>query len=554
LGDLIARLRLEGPKIWKQLSLLQKGSLIAVVIATIVAIVFLMDWSQRTEYSALFTQLSESDASAIVAELKETNVPYQLADGGSTIRVPSDRVYEVRLQLASQGLPARGSVGFELFDKMSFGLTDFAQRLNFQRALEGELSRTVSSLAGVEEARVHIVLPQSELFVEEEKPVTASVVVKLKPGAELDRRQVRGVVNLVARSVEGLKADNVTVVDGNGIVLSGDDDSSILSAGRAGLQAEVQKSYERLLQNDIQAMLEQVLGPRKAVVRVSAAFDWDQYESSSETFSPGGAPGQVRSAKEITERSNSPLLDNYSGVPTYPLGGNSPAGPTSPDETQEESGEEETSPDDEANTTATATAKADDWKYERREATTNYEISRLVEKTTKTPGEIKKLSVAVLLDGQLDEAVIATVTKCVTAAAGLDVSRGDTVVVESLPFDQSATTARELADEEAAKREMYMVIARGALAVISILVVLLLVRSLIKGLTRDPNQVKKPKGAALAQQQAQQQLAPAAAVPIKLPPTEEEVRRIEVQREMTKLAGTEPKLVAQIVKSWLDER
>lgn len=552
MGDLIARLRIEGPKIWKQLSFIQKGSLVVVLLATVFAIVFLMDWSQRPEYSAVFTRLSESDASAIVARLKETKVPYQLTDGGSTVRVPSNQVYEVRLQLASMGLPKGGAVGFELFDKMSFGLTDFAQRLNFQRALEGELSRTISRLSGVEEARVHIVLPKNELFIEKEKPVTASVVVRLKPGAELDGRQVRGVVNLVSRSVEGLKPDNVTVVDGNGLVLSGEEDGSIFAVGRTGLQADVQRGYERLLQRDTQAMLEQVLGPRKAVVRVNAVLDWDQYEASTETYSPSGKPAQVRSAKEITERSATPLPDATSGVPTYPLGGGSPAGRTSPDASPPANSETQApSPGNASSASAAATS---DWKYERREATTNYEISRLVEKTSKAPGTIKKLSVAVLLDGQLDESVISTVKKSVTAAAGLDTNRGDTVVVESLPFDQSTLAAREQAGEEAAKREMYMVIARGALAAVSILIVLLLVRSLIKGLTRDPLQLHQPKGKALKQKPGQQQLAPAPVVQVKLPPTEEEIRRIEIQREITKLANSEPKMVAQIVKSWLDER
>lgn len=548
MGDLIARLRVEGPRVWKQLSLLQKGSLIVVALATVAAIFFLMDWSQRPEYSAVFTGLSEGDASAIVTKLKEMKVPYQLTDGGSTVRVPSDKVYEARLQLASMGLPKGGVVGFELFDKMSFGLTDFAQRLNFQRALEGELSRTISRLSGVEEARVHIVLPKSELFVEREKPVTASVVVRLKPGAELDARQVRGIVNLVSRSVEGLKPDNVSVVDGNGVVLSGDDDGSVYAIGRTGLQREVQRGYERALQRDIQAMLEQVLGPRKAVVRVNALLDWDQYESSMETYAPTGKPAQVRSAKEITERSSTPLSDSSASVPTYPLAGRAPAGPVSPEATPVATPNAAATPQPTA-ASATVTA-SNDWKYERREATTNYELSRLVEKTVKAPGAVKKLSVAVLMDGQLDEAMISTVTKSVTAAAGLDTARGDSVVVASLPFDQSIVTAREQAGEEAAKRELYVGIARGALVVVSILVVLLLVRSLIKGLTRDPKLVSGSKSLALQRHQP----AAVPVVPVKPAPTEEDLRRVEIQREMQQLAKAEPKLVAQIVKSWLDER
>ncbi len=548
MGDLIARLRLEGPKVWRQLSLPQKASLVVVALSAAVAIFFLVEWSQRPEYSAVFTGLTESDASDIVAKLKELKIPYELANGGSTVRVPSDQVYDVRLQLASLGLPKGGSVGFELFDKMSFGLTDFAQRLNFQRALEGELSRTIGCLSGVQEARVHIVLPKEELFAERETPVTASVVLLLKPGAELDAKQIRGVVNLVARSVEGLKPENVTVLDGKGVMLAGQDESSLFAVGRTGAQLEQQRGYERALQRDIQAMLEQVLGPRKAVVRVSALLDWNQRESSSETYAPAGKPGQVRSSKEVTERSATPLSDAGFGVPTYPLNGRTPAGPVSPDATPAATpGAQATPQPTSASTTATGSG---DWKYERHEATTNYEISKTVERTVEAPGAVKRLSVAVLLDGQLDEGVISTVTKAVTAATGLDTARGDSVVVASLPFDQSALAADEQAGEEAARRELYVTVAKGALVLVSILAVLLLVRSLIKGLTRDPSMALDAKKLALQKQQAA--LPPVVAV--KPGPAEDEQRRIAIQREVESLAKSEPKLVAQIVKSWLDER
>ncbi len=557
MGDLVARLRLEGPKLWRQLSLVQKGSLVVVALSAVVAIYFLMDWSQKPEYSTVFSGLSDSDASAVVAKLKELKVSYQLADGGSTVRVPSAQMYDVRLQLASAGLPKGGSVGFELFDKMSFGLTDFAQKLNYQRGLEGELARTIGKLAGVEEARVHVVLPQEELFVEKENPVTASVVVRLKPGADLDTRQIRGIVNLVSRSVEGLKPANVTVLDGNGVALSGEDDGSLFAIGQTGQQRDVQLGYERALQRDIQAMLEQVLGPRKAVVRVSAAFDWDRYESSSETYSPAGKPNQVRSAREVTEKSSTPPIDASTGVPTYPLTGMSPAGPVSPDATPTEAPPEEGSDQPAAVATVTATTKTD-WGYERREATTNYEVSKTIEKTIKSPGALKKLSVAVLLDGQLDEGLVSTVTKGVTAAAGLDETRGDSVVVATLPFDQSVSIARDQAGEETTKRELYMDIARGALVAVSILVVLLLVRSLIRGLTREPGQLLTSRAAndskRLASRGQHPQLAAAPVIAIKPPVTEEELRRMEIQREIASLAKSEPKLVAQIVKSWLDER
>ena len=550
MSDLFSKLRTEGPKVWRQFSPLQKATLVAVGLAAVAAIFFVTQWAQQTEYTAAFTGLSESDASAIVAKLKELKIPYELADGGATVRVPSDKVYDVRLQLVAQGLPKGGTVGFELFDRTNFGLTDFAQRLNYQRALEGELARTISRLSGVEDARVHIVLPSNELFVEREKPVTASVVLRLKPGVQLEGRQVRGVVNLVSRSVEGLKPENVTVVDGDGVVLSGQDGGPALATGTSA-QQDAQRGYERMLQQDIQAMLEQVLGPRKAVVRVSATMDWDQYESSSETYSPNGKAAQVRSSREVVERSATPLGETASSfsVPTYPQGARSAAGPVSPEATPTVVATPGVQPTP-VSATAVATATgATEPKYERRETTTNYELSKQVERIVKAPGAVKRLSVSVLLDGQVDDALASTISKAVSAAAGLDPSRGDSVVVASLPFDRSTTAAQEQAAEESAKRELYMAIARGALVLISLLVVLLLVRSVIKGLTKE-----QQLQVAHAAKQFASEPHPATLVLSKPEPSEDEMRAALIEREVSDMAKSQPKLVAQIIKSWIDEK
>lgn len=557
MGDLVARLRTEAPQVWKKMTLLQRGSLVAVAIATVAAIVFVANWAQQSEYSTLFSNLTESDAAAIVAKLKELKVPYELADGGTTVKVPSDRVYDIRLQMASQGLPKGGTVGFELFDKVNFGLTDFAQKLNYQRALEGELARTIASLSAVADARVHIVMPQDQLFAQREKPTTASVVVRLKPGQQLDSRQVRGVVNLVSRSVEGLKPENVTVLDGDGVTLSGQDDGSTVSLAAVGTQRDAQRSYERALQQDIQAMLEQVLGQRKAVVRVAATMDWDQHEASSETYSPAGAPTQIRSSREVVERSATPMNDGALTIPTYPIDGRTPAGPVPPSATPTVVATPQATPGPAATATAVAGSVAEP-KYERREVTNNYEISKLTERTVKAPGSVKKLSVSVLLDGQMDDALTSTITKVVTAAAGLDPARGDTVVVASIPFDQSASAAQQKQSEEDAKRELYLTAARGAMVAVSLLVVVLLVRSLIKGLTRDPNappKLKGKKGKGKGEQLVLPEgVAEQAVAALKAAPKEEDPRPAQVLRDVTHLAETEPQLVAQIVKSWLDER
>lgn len=550
MGDLVSRLKSEGPLIWRQLSIIQRATLVAVAIATLGVIAFLTQWAQQPEYSAVFTGLSESDASAIVTKLKELKIPYELTNGGSTVRVPSDKVYDIRLQLVSQGLPKGSTVGYELFDKMSFGLTDFAQRLNYQRALEGELSRTISRIAGVEDARVHIVLPQSELFAAKEKAATASVALKLRPGSEPDSRQVQGIATLVARSVEGLKPENVTMVDGDGNLLSGGGDAIASVGARTSSQAEAQKGFEKTIQRDVQGMLEQVLGPRKAVVRVNMLLDWDQYESSTETYSPNGKPTQVRSAKEITERSSTPLGDvTGSGIPTYPLG---PAGPigaatATPVPTAQAGATAITATA--VTTTTQAATTATEPKYERREVTTNYEVSKLVEKMVKTPGAVKRQSISVMLDGQLDEATVATVTKAVGAAAGVDQARGDVVVVTSLPFDRSAATSDQQTQKDAEQRNLYFEIAKYVLAGLSILIVLLMVRSFTRGLTRGPKRVG-PVNAVEARRESR--ALAAAAARASLP--EEDPRVQLTQGEVTELAKNQPKLMAGIIKTWLDER
>ncbi len=553
MGDLISRLKTEGPQIWRQLSIFQKATLMAVGVATIGAVVFLTQWAQQPEYSAVFTKLSESDAAAIVSKLKDMKVPYELTDGGTTVRVPSDEVYDIRLQMVSQGLPKGGTVGYELFDKNNFGLTDFAQRVNYQRALEGELARTIISISGVEDAKVHVVMPQDQLFASSQKPATASVVLIMKSGLSPTRSQVQGISTLVARSVEGLTPENVTIVDGNGTLLSGGDNSMAAGSDTSDEQA-IQRSYEQGLQQSIQGMLEQVLGPRKAVVRVSSAFDWNQYTTSTETYSPNGAPTQVRSSQEITESSTTPLgtLGGSSGIPTYPLSTGGPAGPVLPNVGATPAA----TPQPGATATPTAVATLAPLSgtavpaYVRRETTTNYEISKQTDKTVKAPGAVKRLSISVMLDGKLDDATVATVTKAVAAAAGVDPSRGDSIVVTSLPFDQTAAAADQQAQKDVTQRNWYLEIAKYVLAGLSMLLALLFVRSIVRGLV-GPKHSPKASAKALKAAREAGALPAAAAVPA-LP--QQDAAAAQLQGEVVELAKNQPQLVAGILKTWLDER
>ncbi|MGH2368062.1 MAG: flagellar basal-body MS-ring/collar protein FliF [Chloroflexota bacterium] len=420
------------PQVWKGLGrnrqILIGGAAGVVAISLIFALLVL----RQPETVALYSNLDQQDASAIVAKLKELETPYTIADGGTTIRVPRDSVAELRLQLAGLGIPAGSagaSVGMELFDKTNLGLTDFAQRLNFQRGLEGELARTISRLAPIESARVHLVLPEERLFTAQQKDATASVVLKLKPAAKLADDQVSSIQHLVAKSVEGLKPENVAIVDINGNTLG-----TLGLNGGAGkpsdkqlaARLEVQHQRETELEHKIQSLLDTVLGPNHAVVRASVALDWDQVEQQIETFSPNDLPAQVRSQRETRE--------NVAG---QGADGAAPAGVPGAEAIPTYQGED-------------AGAAGQNATYQRSDVTTNYEISSEKQQIVRAPGEIKNIGIAVTVDQSVQAAQVDQITQLVTAAAGLQAQRGDQISVVSLPFDDTleVQTAKLQSDQQ----------------------------------------------------------------------------------------------------------
>ncbi|MCL6649602.1 MAG: flagellar M-ring protein FliF, partial [Chloroflexi bacterium] len=372
---------------WRPLSRLQKASLLAVAAVTVAALAFFAFSATQPSYAVAFSKLNEADAGAIVTKLKELKIPYEIAEGGSAIKVPTSRVYEARLALAQAGLPRSGQVGFELFDQTNLlALTDFSQRMNYQRALEGELARTISQMAAVETARVHLVLPKEELFRSRERAATASVVLKLKSGQRLDSAAVRAITNLVAASVEGLKPENISIVDVNGTVLWDERDAATPASNRsAQSQLEAQVRFEREVEHKVQSMLDRVLGPGRATARVSAEMNWDQVQTSSESYGPAA----TRSQRETTER--------YSGT-TPPAG--------VPGVTSNVPG---------AGGGANLTNGTN--TYEKRDLVTNYELSRTVISTVQAPGTLRRLTVAVFVDNLNDPAAVQAISQAVANSA-----------------------------------------------------------------------------------------------------------------------------------------
>lgn len=530
---------------WNRLTTAQRVAVGAAAVAALVLAFYVGFWAQTPDYATLYTGLSEQDAAAVVDQLKTLGIPYRLLQGGSVIQVPSREVYNARLEMAKQGLPKGGTVGFELFDGGqlgNLGMTDFMQRVNYQRALEGELARTIASMEPVASARVHIVIPEQSLFISEQRSPTASIVLQLKPNAELTRAQVRAVTHLVASSVEGLKPGNITLVDmaGNILSVAGEADSVPSTLQASSGQLEVQRTYERELETRLQTMLDQALGPGRAVVRVSAAFNWDQKEVNSETYAPlTDGVGVVRSETnrdETYEGTGTPAggvpgVDSNTAPPTYPTTGSS--GPS---------------------------------KYTRQETTKNYEVSKVVQAVVIAPGTLQRLSVAVLMDDVIPQAQADGIQTMLSAAAGVDTSRGDSIVVQRIPFeDLSAAAEPSLAEAE--RRSLMISLMRLAALLLALVVLLRFARLTFRDLARRLGQEQVPYVAIVEEEELpppapkQQLPEPAAAAAERQP--ELATPEMEMLPEpppnplrdrLIAVAQEDPELIAELVQSWLMEK
>ncbi len=339
----------------------RKAMVIGVMFMVLSGFVLMFYWANQVDYQTLYTNLSSDDAAAIIAKLKEDNIPYKIEAEGTIVKVPVERVYELRLALASDGLPKGDSVGFEVFDNTTFSTTEFVQKLNYQRALQGELARTICQFEEVDHARVMLVMPEDSLFIEDAKPPSASVLLKLR--SSLPKDKVAGVVHLVASSVEGLEANQITVVDTSGTILYKNESDE--EEAMAKMQTEYQRKIEQRFHTQIQSMLERIVGEGKAIVRVSADIDFNQVDLREEKYDPDASA--VRSEQHKAESSKKEREE-------------------APGNVEVESGSE----NQDQNLTS-LTQKSD--------KIVNYEISRYEKRVSKPFGEIKRLSVASVVDG-----------------------------------------------------------------------------------------------------------------------------------------------------------
>src|SRR5688572_11424020 len=420
------------PAAWAQLGRTRQLVVGGVTAALVIAAVSAFFLFQRPQQTPLYTNLNDADASAIVGKLKELKVPYSVSDGGGTIMVPQAQQADLRLQLAGAGLPSGagvGLVGMEVFDKTNFGITDFAQKLNFQRALEGELTKTISRLSPVESARVHLVLPAERLFSAQQKDTTASVVIKLKPAARLTDEQVGTIKNLVSRSVEGLTPANVAVMDVNGNSLGRADTGQVARDREAATRLDLQRQRETEMESKIQGMLTQALGPNKAIVRANINLDWDEVKTNSSTVT-GSTPVSRQDNRENMTGTGAQIAapggvpGTQSNIPTFQT---------------------------------VAGGATDQSSYTSSKLTENFQPSVEQRTTAKAPGEIKNMGIAVMVDQSVQAAQVDQITQLVTAAAGIRPERGDQVSVATLQFDNTLSQQLRTQQEEAQRMDWFSI-------------------------------------------------------------------------------------------------
>jgi flagellar M-ring protein FliF len=462
---------------FSNLSVGKKLTLATLILGSVAGFIFLLNWSGQSEFQPLYANLDSEDASAILSKLKEQKIEYRIASNGTTILIPEQHIYETRMELASAGIPQGGGVGFEIFDNTKLGMTAFAQNVNFQRALQGELARTINRIVEIESSRVHIVMTEKSLFVEEDEPATASVVLKLRPGKWLNQSQVKGIIHLVSSSVARLNAEDVTVVDSNGKMLAGDNDTSSFGSLSSD-QLEYQARVEKNLENRVRTMLESALGENKAIVRLSCSFDFKKQERTEELYLPDN---KVVRSEQVSNEITSDPRKNPQGVPGIRsnMPGDSTAG-------QQNRSVESIS------------------SFEKKDQTINYEIGKVISHINDPAGEMTRISIAVLVDGAYKriekkggtlewEYVPRTAEEMekfeniVKRAVNFDSSRGDEVEIVNIPFettklDEEEATVPESGLLEALKTyQPYM--KYGFLILFLILSFMFFVKPLVRWLT-----------------------------------------------------------------------
>jgi flagellar M-ring protein FliF len=510
MADFLKKYQEQIKKLWGNLNSSLKIVVIVVILIMSAFFGYLIIKGTSANYQPLFTDLSTSDAAGVVEIIEENNVDYQLVGGGSTIMVPEDEIHRLRLEAANQGFPTQGVVGFEIFDSSDFGTTEFEREVNYYRALGGELSRSIQTMNGIAFAKVQISPAEQSLFLAEEKSAGASVILELERGSNLDSGQVRAVQNLVAAGVQDLPLEEVTIVDTRGNLLS--ENSSEDNWGSSSGNFAMKQQFEESLTNDLNQMLLRVLGPDNFVVRVNAVLNFDQRQAESRIYTPvNDEDGIIRSEEVNTESQQGAA--GAEGVP----------------------GTDANIPQYQAEDTAQGDS------YESENRITNYEINERIEQHIYAPGDVKRLSVSLLLDQNTDEETLIQIREAVAAAIGFDEERGDNINVSAINFDRSLEAAAEearAAQAAAERREFYIY---GGL----ILLILILTSGVLIFLYRKRS---APAGrgsqldVSVAEDEEEEDLFKA---------NPEQQKQAKIKKELENIVHSDPESAAKLIRSWL---
>lgn len=528
-----------------RLTPVQRIALGAAVITVVAGGFILSRPGSTTAMAPLYTDLSAADASSVVDSLQSQGVEYDLTDAGRTVLVPKDQVYDLRVSMAGQGLPTSNE-GYALLDDQGITTSEFRQRIDYQRALEGELAKTLMALDGVQSASVHLALPDDSVFVDEPATPTASVLVAAKGLDGITSSEVESIVHLVASSVKDMKPSDVTVIDANGSVLSAGGGAAGVAGTAGSDRAKQVADYENRMSASILALLTKMTGPNKVAVKVTASLDLDQTQTTSENFEQigeeGGADatgkGQILSQKSVTERYGAGANGSTDGS-TGVLGPDGAVG----DGTE----------------SAAGTFNGD---YAKDQSDTQYALDRTVEQKVVVPGKVTQLNVAVLVDEEaITDAQKVQIEEMVATAAGTSESRGDIVTVTRMPFDTEASKAADdmIAATQAAQSKAQLMSMIRTVAILLVIIVALFLgyRSAknARRVTTVPIQIGEITAAprasliAAATQAIPTESAPPVSLNLNRPLDKDEL----VLQELTTMADRKPQEVADVLRTWLSE-
>ncbi|MBS0054500.1 flagellar basal-body MS-ring/collar protein FliF [Yersinia sp. Marseille-Q3913] len=542
-----------------------KIPLLIAAAAAVAIIVALMLWAKSPDYRVLYSNLSDRDGGEIVTQLTQLNIPYRFADNGGALLIPADKVHETRLRLAQQGLPKGGAVGFELLDQEKFGISQFSEQINYQRALEGELARTIGTLGPVLNVRVHLAMPKPSLFVREQKSPTASVTLALQPGRALDDGQINAIVYMVSSSVAGLPPGNVTVVDQTGRLLTQSD-----SAGRDlnAAQLKFTNEVENRFQRRIETILAPMVGSGNVHAQVTAQVDFASREQTDEEYKPNQAANQGAVRSQQTSNSEQLGGSNVGGVPGA-LSNQPSATPVAPIEVPQPApvagaAGAAANNANAANRPATTTAARSTAtsSNSRHDQTTNFEVDRTIRHTQQQAGMVQRLSVAVVVNYGSDKAgkpvalskdQLAQVESLTREAMGFSTDRGDTLNVVNTPFN-ATDDGSGLSLPFWKQQSFFDQLLNGGRYLLILLVAWILWRKLVRPMIAKKQLADKAAASVNSMVQTAQSAETVKQSKEELALRKKNQQRVsaEVQAQrIRELADKDPRIVALVIRQWM---